>query len=130
MEMGRLLGGCAVLAAVAVFAPKQALGQQTRFYTVSVAPGQTQRFDNWLNFDETTCADRGHPRFTIVTPPRLGRLRVERTRVVQQSGFCAGKRMSVLFVHYTGGRRPGTETFSYSVVGQAAFTVNVTGTVR
>jgi hypothetical protein len=118
-----LLAGTLLLTATA-------LGQQVRNYTVSAAPGQSVRFDNWLNYHETTCRDQGHPRFAIISPPRLGRLRVERARVTQQNGPCAGRRMSVLFIYYVAGRRVGSEQFSYSIVGGAPFTVNVTASVN
>jgi hypothetical protein len=119
----------AITAVAGLFATT-AMAQQTRFYTVTAAPGQSVRFDNWLNYDESSCFDRGHPRFAIITAPKLGRLRVERARVTQQSGACAGKRLSVMFVYYVAGRQRGTESFSYSVVGEAPFTVNVSGTVQ
>ncbi len=102
--------------------------QDVRNWDRQVERGREMQFQ-WLNYDEGTCADRGPARFVLTTAPKLGKFRTQRTTVTPQSGPCAGRRLSVLFVYYVAGQRPGLDETSYTIVGGSPITVNLRFTV-
>lgn len=106
-----------------------AMAQEVRNYTGSARPGEEIRFDHWLNYDEATCLDRGFVRIVIRTQPKLGRVRLERTKVHADQGACT-KPLSVVVVLYRAGRAPGTDSFEYAVQGHQAFIVKAVVTVN
>lgn len=116
--VSRLVLGLAALASV------PATAQEVRNLDHQVARGASMDFQ-WLNYDEATCQDRGHVQLLVSTQPRLGRVSIRRVTVTQQTGNCAGQRLSVVILTYTAGRNPGSDALSFTVVGLTQHVVNV-----
>jgi hypothetical protein len=115
-------------AALVFMAAAPAAAQDVRNWDRQVERGREMQFQ-WLNYDEATCVDRGPARFVLTTAPKLGTFRTQRSSVTPQSGACAGKRLSVLFVYYRAGQRAGLDETSYTIVGGSPITVNLRFTV-
>ncbi|MFY0647312.1 hypothetical protein [Sulfitobacter geojensis] len=98
--------------------------QSTRNWDRRVAAGSEMEFQ-WLNYDEKTCKDRGHPRLIINTPPSLGTYRAERRKFTQRTGRCKGKKLSVLLVYYVAGRTKGRDRTSYTIRGAGDIRINL-----
>lgn len=105
-----------------------AVAQEVRNYTGSARPGEEIRFDHWLNYDEATCLDRGFVRIAFRTQAKLGRVRLERTKVRTEQGACT-KPLSVVIVLYRAGRMSGVDSFEYTVQGHQTFIVKASVTV-
>jgi hypothetical protein len=116
-------------AALLAGAATPAAAQDPRVVDREVARGASMQFQ-WLNFDEIDCRDRGHARIVVTRPPRLGTFRITRSRVRADSGTCAGRPLSVVFVTYRAGRNPGTDDIRYAVIGAARIEVVLRMTVR
>ena len=120
-----LILGCAlpVLTATAPHA------QEVRNYTGTVLTGQSIDFDHWLNYDQSSCIDRGFVVFQLKTPPRLGKVSLVRKKV-QSATVCSNRPLSVVNVQYRAGRKAGVDSFSYGVQGQSVILVNATVNVN
>lgn len=120
-----LILGCAlpVLTATASHA------QEVRNYTGTVLTGQSIDFDHWLNYDQSSCVDRGFIVFQLKSPPRLGKMTLVRKKV-QSPGVCSNHPLSVVIVQYRAGRKAGVDSFSYGVQGLQVILVNATVNVN
>ena len=107
-----------------------ACAQEVRNYTGTVQAGQVLQFDHWLNYQESTCKDRGFVAIAMRSQPKLGRVTVQRLKVRSSSGACAGIPLSVVNVIYKAGRVPGSDVFGYGVRGAESIAVNATVTVN
>ena len=123
--MSSLLAGLALAAFSGA-----AAAQETRNYTGTVLAGQVLQFDHWLNYQESTCKDRGFVAISLRSQPKLGRVTMQRLKVRSSSGACAGVPLSVVNVIYKAGRVPGSDVFGYGVRGAESITVNATVTVN
>ena len=115
--------------AITVFAGT-ACAQELRNYTGSVQVGQVLQFDHWLNYQESSCKDRGFVAISIRSQPKLGRVTLQRIKVRSGSGACAGIPLSVVNVIYRAGRVTGSDVFGYGVRGAESISVNATVTVN
>lgn len=121
---GLVLGAIAFLAATAP-AVAQDINSCSLFPCERrVATGRTMDFQ-WLNYDEAGCRDHGHARLVVTQNPTLGRFSSRRSTVTPQSGPCAGRRLSLLLVTYRAGRKPGTDSTAYRIVGQRDINVKL-----
>lgn len=101
-----------------------AFAQGTRYLDRQVQARKEIEFQ-WLNYDERTCKDRGHPRLIINTPPSLGKFRAVRKTFTQQDGRCKGSKLSVLLVYYVAGRTKGTDRTSFTIRGNTNIRINL-----
>lgn len=101
-----------------------AFAQGTRYWDRRVEAGKEIEFQ-WLNYDERTCKDRGHPRLIINTPPSLGKFRAVPKTFTQQDGRCKGSKLSVLLVYYVAGRTKGADRTSFTIRGNTNIRINL-----
>ena len=115
--------------AITVFAGT-ACAQELRNYTGTVQAGQVLQFDHWLNYEDSSCKDRGFVAISMRSQPKLGRVTLQRIKVRSGSGPCAGIPLSVVNVIYKAGRVAGSDVFGYGVRGAESISVNATVTVN
>ena len=125
-----MLRNAAILTAILCNIALPAIAQEVRRYTGTVAVGQEFAFDHWLNYDESTCMDRGFVKITLGTRPTIGKLRMQRIKVSSNSGPCANRRLSAVFLYYRAGKVSGSDAFNYKVQGGTNVSVLATVVVN